>query len=119
MFLSQPSESVVLRALSFVRRFPFRVDEALGLEPVERWIERAGLYLEHVFRQITNLRRDGVAVGRAKDECPQNEQIERALKKVDASLFASHRLCRHSTQTYVDCLQNRCRSPEQSRLQQA
>src|SRR6266568_6250860 len=77
-------DAVVTGALALLRELPRRVNPALGLEPIERRVERACFNLQQVFRSPLNVLRDGVSVTRCRQERAQNQEIERASHELDA-----------------------------------
>src|SRR5262245_12857227 len=77
-------DAVVARALALVRLLPRRGDPSRGLEAVERGIKGAGLDLQQVFRRPLDVLRNRVAVARAGQERPEDQQVERAAEQIDA-----------------------------------
>jgi hypothetical protein len=59
------SEAIVTSALTLVGKIPRGCDPALGLEPMQCRIERAGFDLQEIFGSALNVFGDGVAVAGA------------------------------------------------------
>jgi len=73
---------------------------------MERGVQRSRFDLQQFFRRALDVPADRVAVARPGGECSEDQQVERALKEIDAGrAFPVHSvdiLHKH----YVDCLQN-------------
>ena len=78
------SELVVFGAAVVVGGAPFGLDPATALEAVKGGIERTLLDAEDVARYLLDALGDGPAVLRAEGKSLEDEQVEGALRKVDA-----------------------------------
>lgn len=76
--------------LSFVRYLPGGSDPSLSLQPVERRVKRAGLYLQQILGGSLNVFRDRVPVLRSGPQSLQNKEIKRALQHFHAYQFLAH-----------------------------
>src|SRR5215217_2858485 len=74
-------EPVIARTPVVLGGSPERGDPSTVFEAVERWIQRAMLGCEHVFRTVCDRVCDRVAVGRTQGQSLEYQQIERALEK--------------------------------------
>src|SRR5204862_8119725 len=82
---------IACAAIVFGRR-PFRVDEALAIEPVQRLIQRGVLDGELAVRAVVDERGDPVAVHRSGRERPEHEQVESSLDDAERWRRRFHRL---------------------------
>jgi hypothetical protein len=85
-------DAVVAGTFALVGPLPGRGDPALRLKPIQRGIQRAGLDLQQLFRRALNVLGDRVAVTRASQKGPQNEEIEGASQEIDAGWSRHHRV---------------------------
>jgi hypothetical protein len=69
-------------------------NESLFQEPLQSWVERSMADLEHIVGPLFDGLRDRVPVRTAEGERLQNQQIERALQKIQMVVKSSSR---HST----------------------
>ena len=89
-------QAIELGAPVVLGRAVVEVDPAALDQPVERRIQRPLLHLQHVVGAALDGLGDGVAVGRAEPQGPQDQHVERALQQFDAScrlLFGRHPRC--------------------------
>jgi len=77
-----PRQAVELGVATGLRRPPLGPKPAAVLEPVQRGVQRALLHLEGVFGDLLQTLPDGVAVERSERNDLQQQQVERALKKI-------------------------------------
>jgi hypothetical protein len=101
---SGSGESVILElALQvFACTLPLRRDPAFALQSVEGRIERSMLDLKHVICGSLDVLCDLVAVSLAKQECAEDQHVERSLQQFDSvGGFFRHSASRHSTQISV------------------
>ena len=91
--LSAPGrrDTVVLRALIVVGELPLRVDPALPLETMQRWIEGTVIDVEHFIGAGAERNADTVAVLRSPLQGAQNQQVERALEQIRLLSRLGHR----------------------------
>src|SRR4029079_14282529 len=61
---------------------PFRLDQPLLLQPVQRRIERSLVHLQHVLRELLDPLGDSPSMHRVTGERAQDQEIQRALKQV-------------------------------------
>jgi len=90
LFAPAAREFIVFRAAIVLGCAPARLDPGAAFETMQRWIERALLHLEDFARNLMDALGDGPAVHGFKSESPEDQEIERALRKIDA-LFV--RMC--------------------------
>src|SRR5919106_2041759 len=80
-----PGEPVELGLAVVLGRAPFRGDQPLLFHSVQRGIERAFFDPEDVFGQLVDASGDAVAMVGPGAEAFEDEEVERALQKVDAA----------------------------------
>src|SRR5580698_6424128 len=85
--LSSRRQRVILGALATLAELPFGLHPLLFLQTVERRIERAGLYPQHVARIGTNGLGDPVSMPWSPLQHLENEHIERSLQQLDLILI--------------------------------
>src|ERR1700687_1776246 len=88
LFAPSRSQLVVLGAAVVLGGAPVGLDPAASLKAMQGRIERALLNLHDVTRNLLQALGNGPAVARAESESFQNEEIESALRKLDA--FRGH-----------------------------
>src|SRR4029079_19726972 len=69
---------------------PFRADPAALLEPMQRRVKRALLYLEHSAGHLLQALRDRIAGNRAERNHLEDQPVEGALQKVRFLAIGSH-----------------------------
>src|SRR5204863_4932369 len=79
---SSPGQPVELRPALVLGLAPFRGDEALMLQPVQRRVQGALLDLEVVARDLLDAQQDAVAVLGTERNRFEDEQVERALEEL-------------------------------------
>src|SRR6266404_8748316 len=78
----QRREAIVAGALPFVGQVPRSRDPSFRLQPVERRVERAGLYLQQVLGSPLDMFGDSVTMIRSCEQRAEDQQIERALQEL-------------------------------------
>src|SRR5579872_4429863 len=76
------SERVVLGATIVFRRRPFRSDESIEFEAMQRGIQRSLAYLQCVLRNLLNALRDSPTMHGLKRQCLEDQKIQSSLQKV-------------------------------------
>src|SRR5437588_6681345 len=84
LFASQRREAIVAGALPFVGQVPRSRDPSFRLQPVERRVERAGLYLQQVLGSPLDMFGNSVTMTRSCEQRAEDQQIERALQELHA-----------------------------------
>src|SRR5260370_22436457 len=70
---------VILGLAVILRGLPGSRDPALIFQPVQRWVKRSLIDLEHVFGNLLDALRDAPAMHRLQFQRLEDQQIERAL----------------------------------------
>src|SRR5260370_30315790 len=71
---------VILCSLFVVGNLPFRPDPLLLFQPVQRWIERAGIHLQNLSGTIADRHANPISVLRSPLQRLQNQQVQRPLQ---------------------------------------
>ena len=82
---------VVLRVAAGLRQAPFGGEQAAVVQPVQGRIERSLADLDDIARDLLQPLGDRVAVLRTAGDDGEDEQVERALRKI--GLGWRHRVC--------------------------
>src|SRR5690349_9107960 len=102
---------VELRPPTLRRRSPLRCHPPTILQPIQRWVERPLIHLQHVTRQLADPLRNPPPVQRRHEETLEDQQVQRSLKKIGAIGHGRRRqgpgthgaIPRASTIEYDDC----------------
>src|SRR5262249_2214498 len=88
LLLASRRQPVILRALVVVRSLPLGRNPFLLFKAVQRRIQGAGVHLQDLARARADSHADAVAVLGSPLQRLQDQQVERALQKLDAVLIA-------------------------------
>src|ERR1051325_9655591 len=84
MFPAGRCQAVIFRTLIVLRLLPLRLGPTLALQPMQRRIERAGLYLEYLARPGPDGLGDAVAVLRSPAQRLQDQHVQSPPDAFDA-----------------------------------
>src|SRR5262249_22815697 len=91
LFAALRGQSIELGAAIVLRRAVVERNPAAFDQPVKRRVEGPLLHTEHVIRSALDRFGNGVSVRRSPPQCPQHQEIQRALQELDSAVAAPGR----------------------------